>query len=178
MADIAIKAVTQNNHLVPEDVLPPTNGALPEVLVRPRVSCSLTSWTFIFTHAGSAGSPAISNRRFRKFSLCAHPLAPGDRRSRRRRKFVCSTTQPVAARRSVVWARLERDSRRYHGGDARNPIGERAIEAVEEALDEGNLASAREELEYLKQLQHGDTRDTARLEATINNLEVLAHEAD
>ena len=64
------------------------------------------------------------------------------------------------------------------GADSRTPNGERAIEAVEDALEEGDLAKAREELDALKQLQHGDTRDTARLEATINNLEVLADARD
>ena len=32
IADIAIKAVTQNNHLVPDDAHPSTNGAVPDVL--------------------------------------------------------------------------------------------------------------------------------------------------
>jgi len=59
------------------------------------------------------------------------------------------------------------------GADSRTPLGTKAIEAVEDALEEGDLATARAELERLKRLQHGDTRDTARLEATINNLEVL-----
>jgi predicted ATP-binding protein involved in virulence len=64
------------------------------------------------------------------------------------------------------------------GADSRDPNAESAIDAVEDALEEGNLALARDELERLKDLQHGDTRDSARLEATINNLEVLAHEGD
>ncbi len=34
VADIAIKAVTQNSHLVPDDALPPTDGALPDVLAQ------------------------------------------------------------------------------------------------------------------------------------------------
>ena len=59
------------------------------------------------------------------------------------------------------------------GADTRTPTGARTIEAVEAALEEGDLAKAREELDRLRQLQHGETRDTARLEATINNLEVL-----
>ena len=36
VADIAIKAVTQNNHLVPEDAPVPTNGKLPDVLAQTR----------------------------------------------------------------------------------------------------------------------------------------------
>ena len=64
------------------------------------------------------------------------------------------------------------------GANSRTPRGVRAIEAVEDALEDGDLVKARAELDDLKQLQHGDTRDTARLEATINNLEVLTDEGD
>jgi len=34
VADIAIKAVTQNNHLVPKDARAALNGALPDVLAQ------------------------------------------------------------------------------------------------------------------------------------------------
>jgi predicted ATP-binding protein involved in virulence len=64
------------------------------------------------------------------------------------------------------------------GANSRTPTGERAIEAVEDTLEEGDLVKAREQLQVLKHLQRGDTRDTARLEATINNLEVLTDEGD
>jgi len=64
------------------------------------------------------------------------------------------------------------------GADTRTPTGAKAIEAVEDALEQGDLATASEELNRLRRLQHGDTRDTARLEATINNLEVLTDAGD
>jgi predicted ATP-binding protein involved in virulence len=62
------------------------------------------------------------------------------------------------------------------GTELRTPAGVTAIEAVETALEEGDLDRARERLQELQRLQHGTTRDTARLEATINNLEVLTNE--
>lgn len=53
-----------------------------------------------------------------------------------------------------------------------------AIDAVEEALDEGDLDLARKKLADLRRLQHGDDPTSAGLEAAINNLEALADEAD
>jgi predicted ATP-binding protein involved in virulence len=53
-----------------------------------------------------------------------------------------------------------------------------AIDAVEEALDEADLESARDKLADLRKLQHGDDPTSVGLEAAINNLEALADEAD
>lgn len=64
------------------------------------------------------------------------------------------------------------------GADARDPRSAGAIAGVEEALDEGALDGARDRLQALRVLLHGDTRDTARLEAAINNLEALADASD
>jgi hypothetical protein len=60
------------------------------------------------------------------------------------------------------------------GAESRNVKGREAIEAVESALEVGDLDTARVRLDELRQLFHGETHDTARLEATINNLEVLS----
>ena len=62
------------------------------------------------------------------------------------------------------------------GAKSRTSSGTEAIEAVEVALEVGDLDAARIKLEALKHLQHGTTRDTVRLEATINNLEALTDE--
>jgi len=52
-----------------------------------------------------------------------------------------------------------------------------AIHAVEDALERGDLASARERLEKLRTLLHGDDAAVVGLEATINNLEALGDAA-
>ena len=52
-----------------------------------------------------------------------------------------------------------------------------AIHAVEDALERGDLASARERLEKLRTLLHGDDAVVVGLEATINNLEALGDAA-
>ena len=64
------------------------------------------------------------------------------------------------------------------GTDSRSQLGRDAIEAVERALEDGNLDEARHQLGKLKEVQRGITRDTARLEATINNLEALTDAGD
>ena len=52
-----------------------------------------------------------------------------------------------------------------------------AIHAVEDALERGDLAAARERLEKLRTLLHGDDAVVVGLEATINNLEALGDAA-
>jgi predicted ATP-binding protein involved in virulence len=52
-----------------------------------------------------------------------------------------------------------------------------AIHAVEHALEYGDLATARERLETLRTLLHGDDAVVVGLEATINNLEALGDAA-
>jgi len=53
-----------------------------------------------------------------------------------------------------------------------------AIDAVEEALEAADLDLARQTLDELRALQHGDDPTSVGLEAAINNLEALADEAD
>ena len=179
VADIAIKAVTQNNHLVPEDVYPAANGALPDVLAQTqgvvlideldvhlhprwqrRVASDLKSTfpniQFVCTSHSPQVIGEVAPEEIRNLDDTAGGRAPD---------------QSYGLDSNAILEGVM-------GADSRTQNGERAIEAVEGALEEGDLGLARDELERLKELQHGDTRDTARLEATINNLEVLAHEGD
>ncbi len=52
-----------------------------------------------------------------------------------------------------------------------------AIQSVEDALEGGDLAAARERLEKLRTLLHSDDAVVVGLEATINNLEALGDAA-
>ena len=52
------------------------------------------------------------------------------------------------------------------------------IEEIEQALEEGELDSARLRLTELRRMLHGDDDEVTRLEASINNLEALADEVD
>ena len=179
VADIAIKAVTQNNHLVPDATQVPANGALPEVLAQTQGVVLIDE---LDVHLHPHWQRRVANDLKSTFPKI---------------QFVCTTHSPqVIGEVAPEEIRILDDAaggrapdqsygldsnailEDVMGAEARNPNGERAIEAVEDALEEGDLATAREVLERLKQFQHGDTRDTARLEATINNLEVLTNAGD
>jgi len=174
VADIAIKAVTQNNHLVPEDAQAPSNGPLPDVLVQ------------------TPGVVLIDELDVHLHPRWQRRVATDLKSTFPRIQFVCTTHSPqvigeVAPEeiRMLDDAALGRAPDQSYGldsnailvdvmgADSRTPQGTKAIEAVEDALEKGDLVKAREELHGLKRLQHGVTRDTTRLEATINNLEVL-----
>jgi len=179
VADIAIKAVTQNNYLVPEDTLARSNGALPDVL------------------AETPGVVLIDELDVHLHPRWQRRVATDLKSTFPKIQFVCTTHSPqvigeVAPEeiRMLDEAALGRAPAQSYGldsnvilelvmgADSRTPLGTKAIEAVEAALEGGELDYAREELERLRELQHGDTPDTTRLEATINNLEVLTNEGD
>lgn len=177
VSDIAIKAVTQNNFLVPEDGPVPSRGALPTVLAQ-------TPGVVLIDELDVHLHPRWQ-RRVASDLKAAFPQI----------QFVCTTHSPQVigevAPEEVRQLDEPADGRSpdqsfgldsnavledVMGAESRTPPGVAAIEAVEVALEVGDLEAARQKLEELKQLQHGPTRDTARLEATINNLEVLANE--
>ncbi len=179
VADIAIKAVTQNNHLVPENAQAALNGALPDVLVQ-------TPGVVLIDELDVHLHPTWQ----RRVASDLKSTFPGI-------QFVCTSHSPQVIGevlpeeiRMLDDAALGRSPDQSYGLDSnailedlmgaksRTQPGERAIEAVEDALEEGDLEKAREQLADLKNLQHGDTRDTARLEATINNLKILTDEGD
>ena len=179
VADIAIKAVTQNNYLVPEDVPASANGAWPEVLAQ-------TNGVVLIDELDVHLHPRWQRR-----------VATDLKSTFPRIQFVCTSHSPQVIGEMVPEEirMLDEPARRTRpdqsfgldsnailedvmGANARSPAGESAIEAVEVALEDGDIPRAREELDVLKRLQHGDTRDTARLEATINNLEILADAGD
>jgi predicted ATP-binding protein involved in virulence len=179
VADIAIKAVTQNNHLVPEIDPAPTNGVLPNVL------------------AQTPGVVLID-----ELDVHLHPRwqrrVAGDLKSTFPKiQFVATTHSPqvigevapeeirmlddvVLGRRPDQSFGLDSNAilEDIMGAGSRDPASTGAIEAVEAAWEEGDLDRARDELRALKTLLRGDTRDTARLEAMINHLEALADASD
>ena len=64
------------------------------------------------------------------------------------------------------------------GTAPRNVSVQMQINRVEDAIEEGNLQLARGHLADLRRTLHGDDGEVVRLEASINNLEVLADEVD
>jgi predicted ATP-binding protein involved in virulence len=179
VADIAIKAVTQNNYLVPPDALSQEDAPLPRVLAE-------TPGVILIDEIDVHLHPRWQ-RRVAADLMATFPAM----------QFVCTSHSPqvigellpaqvrfldepaVGARPAHSFG-LDANAvlEELMGADVRSPSVQRAIDAVEVALEDGDLAAARRRLDELKQLQHGSTRDTARLEARIDNLEALAHAAD
>ncbi len=178
-ADLAIKMVTQNNDWVPPEDAIPANGDLPEVL-------AITPGVVLIDELDVHLHPRWQRRVVSDLKATFPSI-----------QFVCTTHSPqiigeVAPDeiRMLDEAALGRhpdqsfglDSNAIlediQGASARDSKVSAAIEAVEEALEEGDLDQARDRLSALKTQLHGETRDTVRLEATINNLEALADEVD
>lgn len=62
--------------------------------------------------------------------------------------------------------------------DSRNPETQEQIDHIEDALEDGELNLAREYLATYRNTIRGDDDEAIRLEASINNMEVLANEVD
>lgn len=178
VADIAIKAVTQNNFLVPSDTLD-ASETLPRVL------------------AESPGVVLIDELDVHLHPRWQRRVASDLKETFPRIQFVCTSHSPqVIGELTPPEIRLLDEPNvgispahsigldsnaileQVMGAEARNTASEEAIAAVEESLDAGNLDEARQRLKSLKLLQYGETGDTSRLEATINNLEATANAAD
>jgi predicted ATP-binding protein involved in virulence len=179
VADIAIKAVMQNNFLVPPEVLAAEDEPLPRVLAR-------TPGVVLIDEIDVHLHPRWQRR-----------VASDLKRTFPKIQFVCTSHSPqvigeVAPEEILLLndANMGQRPGQSYGLDSnavleeimeaesRTPPSRETIEAAERALEDGDLEAARRELEDLKKLQHGDTRDTARIEATINNLEALANAGD
>ena len=178
-ADLAIKMVTQNNDWVPAEDLTLTNGDLPEVL-------AITPGVVLIDELDVHLHPRWQRRVVSDLKETFPSI-----------QFVCTTHSPqiIGEVAPDEIRMLDEDSLGRHpdqsfgldsnailediqGASARDSKVSAAIEAVEEALEEGDLDQARDRLSALKTQLHGETRDTVRLEATINNLEALADEVD
>jgi predicted ATP-binding protein involved in virulence len=175
VADIAIKAVTQNNFLVPPDALSSEDEPLPRVLAQTpgvvlideldvhlhprwqrRVATDLKETFPKIQFVSTSHSPQIIGElQPEEIRLLDEPRA-GD-----------SPAHSLGLDANAILEDIL-------GTNSRSQLGRDAIDAVERALEDGNLDEARRQLGNLKELQHGITRDTARLEATINNLEALS----
>jgi predicted ATP-binding protein involved in virulence len=179
VADIAIKAVMQNNFLVPPESLAGEDEPLPRVLAK-------TPGVVLIDEIDVHLHPRWQRR-----------VASDLKRTFPRIQFVCTSHSPqvigeVAPEEILLLNEPNMGQRpgQSYGLDSnavleeimdaesRTPPSREAIEAAERALEEGDLGAARRDLQDLKKLQHGDTRDTARIEATINNLEALANAGD
>jgi predicted ATP-binding protein involved in virulence len=176
VADIAIKVVTQNNFLVGDASFKVESGVLPDVLAQ-------TPGVILIDELDVHLHPSWQRRVVSDLKSTFPKL-----------QFICTSHSPqvigevapdeirildeglMKAREPAQSYGLDSNAilEDVMGAQSRAPEGQTAVEAVETAMDDGDLDAARKRLDELKQLQHGTTRDSAGLEARINNLESLA----
>jgi predicted ATP-binding protein involved in virulence len=181
VADIAIKAVIQNAFLLPPDELGPEDEPLPRLLQQtPRVV--LIDELDVHLHPKWQRHVIEDLRRtFPKIQFIATSHSP----------TIISEVQPE----SLLLLRQEGDRiipercgqaygldanyvlEHIMGTTARATPATEAISSVEDALETGDLKTARTRLGKLRALLHGDDAVVVGLEATINNLEALGDAA-
>ncbi|MCI0376293.1 MAG: AAA family ATPase [Gemmataceae bacterium] len=179
VADIAIKTVTQNNFLVPPDSLTTEDEPLPRVLKQ------------------TPGVVLIDELDVHLHPRWQRRVATDLKTTFPQIQFVCTTHSPQVIGevkpdeiRLLDESHVGQEPAHSFGLDSnaileelmdaesRTPEIRNLIEQIEQSLEEGDLEAARSGLQRLKELQYGDTRDTARIEATINNLEALSNAGD
>lgn len=175
VADIAIKAVTQNAFLLPPDELGPEDELLPRLLQK-TPGVVLIDELDVHLHP----------RWQRRVATDLKRTFPGI-------QFVCTSHSPQ------VIGEVSRDEVRLlepegimppsvaRGADSnwildhimdaesRNDESETLIEKVEESLEEGRLSQAREHLESLRGHLQGEVGFLTRLESRLYHLESLSH---
>ncbi len=178
VADIAVKAVTQNNFLVPADELieadelPQVLTATPGVVLIDELDVHLhPSWQRQVASDLKATFPQI------QFVCTSHsPQVIGELQPDEIRLL----DEPHVGEAPAHSLGLDSNAilEEVMNAESRDSLSRSVIDAVDDALETGDLVTARSRLDQLRRLQQGPTRDTARLEATINNLEALADAGD
>ena len=181
-ADLGIKAVTQNNYLVPPDELGPEDEPWPKVL-RETPGVVLIDELDVHLHPTwqrrvatdlKTTFPAI------QFVCTSHsPQVIGEVTRDEVRLLRPDGAEHRVERPSVA---LGADSNwildHVMDGAASKSLETRTLQdAAEDALAEGSLAVARAKLAHLRALLDGDTGELVRLESSLGSLEALAKEA-
>ncbi|MCC7491202.1 MAG: AAA family ATPase [Fimbriimonadaceae bacterium] len=176
VADIAIKAVTQNAHLLPAEALDP-GEELPAVL-RETPGLVLIDELDVHLHPRwQRRVPADLKRTFPSL------------------QFVCTTHSPqvigelpreqvlVLSERGVTHPRVAQgaDSNwildfEMDGAASQSQEARALVEAIEQAMGDGRLAPARAALKRLRQVLSDDTGQYVRLEASLDTLDLLCDE--
>jgi predicted ATP-binding protein involved in virulence len=181
-ADIAIKAVTQNAHLLPPDELGPEDEPLSRLL-RKTPGVVLIDELDVHLHPRwQRRVPADLKRTFPgiQFVCTSHsPQVIGEvtRDEVRLLRSAGITAPAVALGADTNWL-LDHV---MDGALSETPAARELKDGAETALEEGNLEAARAELAGLRRLLDGDTGDLVRLESSLYALEALAegnHGAD
>jgi predicted ATP-binding protein involved in virulence len=178
VADLAIKAVTQNAYLLPPGELSPDDQPLPRVL-RETPGVVLIDELDIHLHPRWQRRVATDLKETFpsiQFVCTSHsPQVIGEVS----RDEVRLLTSEGIKRPSVA---LGADSNwildHVMEGSTSETKGARTLQnEVEDALAEGDLSVASEKLGELRQLLDGDTGELVRLESSLHSLESLAKES-
>ena len=179
IADLAIKAVTQNAFLLPPNELGPVEEGVPAVL---RYTPGMVLIDELDVHLHPEWQRRVVTDLKRTFPSV---------------QFICTTHSPQVIgevsreevriltenRVEIPSVALGADSNWIldhvmEGSTSETPTARKLQDNIEDALAEGDLAAARQRLLALRQLLDGDTGELVRLESSLESLEALASESD
>ena len=178
VADLAIKAVTQNAYLVPPDELGSEDEPLPRVL---RLTPGVVLIDEVDVHLHPTWQRRVAtdlkqNFPSIQFVCTSHsPQVIGEIRTDEVRVMHDTTTAipPVAYGADSNWI-----LKHVMDSEERSEEPTKQIRVIEDALEEGDLKKAKSALGGLKSDVGGEEGEVARLEASIRNMEALADEKD
>jgi predicted ATP-binding protein involved in virulence len=175
VADIAIKAVTQNAHLLPPEELGSEDELLPRIFQKTPGVVLIDELDVHLHPRWQRRVPSDLKRTFPgiQFVCTSHsPQVIGEvQRDEARLLRPEGITPPTVA--------LGADSNWIldhvmDGAISETPTARKLKDEAEAALEEGDLQAARVDLEDLRQLLDGDTGELVRLESSLYALEALA----
>ncbi len=179
VADIAIKAVTQNAHLIPHNSLGPDDDPLPRVL-RETPGLVLIDELDVHLHPSwQRRVPSDLKRTFPSVQFVCTSHSPQVIGEVSRDEVRLMT--PDCIRRPEVSYGADSNWILDHvleGASSKTEMTRRIGQEVEDAMADGRLGVAREKLEDLRQLVDGETGELAMLEGSLSSLELLARETD
>ncbi|MGE0126517.1 MAG: AAA family ATPase [Blastocatellales bacterium] len=179
VADIALKAVTLNAHLLPSDELGPADERLPRVL-RETPGVVLIDELDVHLHPGWQRRVAADLKRTFpaiQFVCASHsPQVIGElaREEIRLLRPDGAEPPPVARGADSNWI-LDHV---MENSASENLTARQLKDEVEDALAEGDLPQARAKLADFRRLLDGDTGELVRLESSLYVLEALARDAE
>ncbi len=179
VADIAIKAVTQNAFLLPPDALGPDDEPLPRVLQQ-TPGMVLIDELDVHLHPTWQRRVAVDLKKIFpsiQFVCTSHsPQVVGELPRDQIRLLDAEQveTPPVALGADSNWI-LDHV---MQGATSMNPVARQLKDAVEDALADGDLPTARRVLGEFRRLLDGDTGELVMLESSLYALETIAQGSD
>lgn len=178
VADLAIRAVTLNAHLLPPDELGPEDDPIPRVL---RETPGVVLIDELDVHLHPAWQRRIASDLKRLFPSV---------------QFICTTHSPQIIgelpREEIIDLEQEKPSSPHiafgadsnwildhvMGASSRNEGATKLIEKAKEKIDRDELQGAKQVVEELRAMMNGEDGELVRLESSIDTLEALGRADD